>query len=231
MIQSVARQPELRGELQGLMWLGFAMPGFVYTLSGLHTWYPAVPRLEQPYVLNQFLVDPPWNAVSWMPVYLSFAAIGLLYLVPGPLLFSLWFFFLFSRLQELVAAAYGCEPAGMPFFPCKRFIGYQTIGAYMVLAGYLLYTAAPRLRAAAHWKASPASRRKRWLRCFVCAPSPSPRRKPPGSQPGRSGPAGRPKQRSSGRVQDDRCETASARRPFGRTLAEGPRSGQRGTAA
>jgi len=25
MIQSVARQPELRGELQGLMWLGFAL--------------------------------------------------------------------------------------------------------------------------------------------------------------------------------------------------------------
>ena len=25
MIQSVARQPELRGELQGIMWLGFAL--------------------------------------------------------------------------------------------------------------------------------------------------------------------------------------------------------------
>jgi F-type H+-transporting ATPase subunit c len=25
MISSVARQPELRGELQGLMWLGFAL--------------------------------------------------------------------------------------------------------------------------------------------------------------------------------------------------------------
>jgi hypothetical protein len=131
-----------------LVWIGFALPGFVYTLNGLHTFYPAVPFLEQPFVLNQYLVDPPWNAVSWMPVYISFAAIGLLYLVPGPLLFSLWFFFVFSRLQELIAAAYGFEPVGMPFFPCKRFIGYQTMGAYMVLAAYLLYTAAPRLRAA-----------------------------------------------------------------------------------
>jgi F-type H+-transporting ATPase subunit c len=26
MIQSVARQPELRGELQGIQWLGFALP-------------------------------------------------------------------------------------------------------------------------------------------------------------------------------------------------------------
>jgi hypothetical protein len=133
---------------QPLTWLGFALPGVVYTLNGLHTWYPAVPYLEQPFVLNQFLVDPPWNAVSWMPVYVSFAAIGLLYLVPGPLLFSLWFFFLFTRLQDLIAAAYGYEPAAMPFFPCKRFVGYQTMGAYAVLAAYLLTTAWPRLRAA-----------------------------------------------------------------------------------
>jgi F-type H+-transporting ATPase subunit c len=40
MIQSVARQPELRGELQGLMWLGFALTeavvfyGFVGGLLG-----------------------------------------------------------------------------------------------------------------------------------------------------------------------------------------------------
>jgi hypothetical protein len=131
-----------------LTWLGFALPGCLYTLNGLHTWYPAVPHLEQPFVLNQFLVDPPWSAVSWMPIYLSFAAIGLLYLVPGPLLFSLWFFFLLSRLQELIAAAYGYVPEAMPFFPCQRFVGYQTVGAYFVLAGYLLTTAGPRLRAA-----------------------------------------------------------------------------------
>ncbi len=36
MIQSVARQPELRGELQGIMWLGFALTEAVvfYALLG-----------------------------------------------------------------------------------------------------------------------------------------------------------------------------------------------------
>ena len=36
MIQSVARQPELRGELQGIMWLGFALVEAVvfYALLG-----------------------------------------------------------------------------------------------------------------------------------------------------------------------------------------------------
>jgi hypothetical protein len=133
---------------QPLTWVGFALPGFVYTLNGLHTWYPSVPHLQQPYVLNDLIVDPPWNAASWMPLYVSFAAIGLLYLVPGPLLFSLWVFFLLNRLQEVVAAANGYVPDSMPFFPCARFIGYETMGAYAVLTGYLFTTAAPRLRAA-----------------------------------------------------------------------------------
>ena len=36
MIQAVARQPELRGELQGIQWLGFALTeaGVVYGLIG-----------------------------------------------------------------------------------------------------------------------------------------------------------------------------------------------------
>jgi hypothetical protein len=155
MMREGDRRPLLR---HPLTWIGFALPGCLYTLNGLHTWYPAVPYLQQPYVLNQFLVDPPWNAVSWMPVYISFAAVGLLYLVPGPLLFSLWFFFLLTRFQELVAAAYGFRPEAMPFFPCKRFVGYQTMGAYVVLAGYLLHTAAPHLRAAVRSAFLPANR-------------------------------------------------------------------------
>src|SRR4026209_1343462 len=57
MIQSVARQPELRGELQGLMWLGFALTeavvfyGFVGGLLGyVLVWGTcsagAIPRTE-----------------------------------------------------------------------------------------------------------------------------------------------------------------------------------------
>ena len=41
MIQSVARQPELRGELQGIQWLGFALTEatFFYGLvAGLLSW-------------------------------------------------------------------------------------------------------------------------------------------------------------------------------------------------
>jgi len=41
MIQAVARQPELRGELQGIQWLGFALTEatFFYGLvAGLLSW-------------------------------------------------------------------------------------------------------------------------------------------------------------------------------------------------
>ena len=45
MIQSVARQPELRGELQGIQWLGFALTEAV-VFYGLLGWHPRLrPRL------------------------------------------------------------------------------------------------------------------------------------------------------------------------------------------
>ena len=34
----------------------------------------------------------------------------------------------------------------MPMYGCKTFIGYQIIGCYLVLAGYMLYTARPHIR-------------------------------------------------------------------------------------
>ena len=48
MIQSVARQPELRGELQGIQWLGFALTEAVvfYGLLGSISPSPR-PRLEK----------------------------------------------------------------------------------------------------------------------------------------------------------------------------------------
>jgi F-type H+-transporting ATPase subunit c len=46
MIQSVARQPELRGELQGIMWLGFALTEAVvfYGLVGGFLGFVLVPN-------------------------------------------------------------------------------------------------------------------------------------------------------------------------------------------
>jgi hypothetical protein len=53
------------------------------------------------------------------------------------------------------AAAFGYQPEEMPMYPCKLFVGYQAIGAYLVLVLALLWAARPHL--ARVWRAATRS--------------------------------------------------------------------------
>lgn len=129
-----------------LTWLGFAVPAIVFTLNGLHGWFPSVPMLNLEVHLEQYAVNPPWNHIGYTPMFLSFAGVGFFFLLPVEMLFSLWFFFVLTRLQQVVAGSYNMDMPGMPIYPTKLFIGYQVMGAYFILAGYLLYVSLPYLR-------------------------------------------------------------------------------------
>lgn len=129
-----------------LLWGGFALPATVFLLNGLHNWFPSIPGIPLQKTLNEYLVNPPWNAMPYSPIYLSFAAIGFLFLLPSEVLFGLWFFFVLSRLQSVIAVSFGMVLDPMPMYPCPLMIGYQAAGAYFVLAGYLLYVARPHLK-------------------------------------------------------------------------------------
>ena len=129
-----------------LTWLGFALPAIYFGISGLHQWFPSVPDVTTDISLNAFFTTPPFNGMGMLHLYLSFAAVGFFYLLPTDLLFSLWFFFLLGRFQEVVATGMGYQPEDMPMYPCKMFIGYQAMGAYVVLVGYMFYAARPHLK-------------------------------------------------------------------------------------
>ena len=62
------------------------------------------------------------------------------------MLFSLWFFFLLTRLEQVFAAAYNMDTPGMPIYPPPLFVGYQTVGAYLVLTAYFFWLARPHLQ-------------------------------------------------------------------------------------
>jgi hypothetical protein len=129
-----------------LLWGGVLLPLFVFTLNGLHGVYPNLPLIKLEETLNEYLVNPPWNQLYYTPLYFSFAAIGFFFLLPSELLFSLWFFALFARVQGVIAAAYNMEPQYMPMYGTPLFVAYQVVGAYLVLAGYMLYVALPHLK-------------------------------------------------------------------------------------
>ena len=129
-----------------LMWLGFALPALIFTLNGLHEIWPQTPNLPLRYILNQYFTERPFNAMVYTPIFLSFAAVGFFYLLPTQLLFSLWFFFLLTRFQDVVAAMFGLRVSSMPLYPTRLYIGYQVAGAYVVLVISFIYMGLPHFR-------------------------------------------------------------------------------------
>ncbi|HHX39978.1 MAG TPA: hypothetical protein GX715_08440 [Armatimonadetes bacterium] len=129
-----------------LTWIGFAIPAVIFTLNGIHQLFPTVPGVNLTMSLNRYFPNPPFSAIYPTPLYFSMAAIGFFYFLPTDLLFSLWFFFALTRAQDLVAAVFNAPIENMPLYPTRIYVGYQVLGAYVVLAGYLLYVARPHLR-------------------------------------------------------------------------------------
>lgn len=129
-----------------LMWAGFALPTAVYTLNGLHQSLPSLPSIGLEIPVNQYLQVFPWNTVSFATGYFSFAGLGFFYLLPADLLFSFWFFFAVNKISDGLLAAHAYQVRPMPHAAANLHTGYQTVGAFAVLAIYLVYIAWPHLR-------------------------------------------------------------------------------------
>lgn len=129
-----------------LTWLGFAIPAVIFTINGFHEWFPSIPQIQLAIPLMPYMQNPPWNQVGFFVMYISFAAMGFFFLLPTEILFSLWFFHLFAILQTVIAASYGMDLPGMPMYGPKLFVGYQEIGAYLVLVAYMFYVSLPHIK-------------------------------------------------------------------------------------
>ncbi|MFQ6096509.1 MAG: DUF6785 family protein [Armatimonadota bacterium] len=118
------------------MWAGFAIPMLVHSLNGLHLVVPAVPQVPIIKVLNENLrpLGKPWSDLTFTPIIIAFSVIGLSVLLPQEVCFSVWFFLLLSRVQELIASSVGARLDNMPVYPAKLFVGYQSVGACVAMS-------------------------------------------------------------------------------------------------
>ena len=116
-----------------LMWVGFGLSALVFGVNGLHANFPDWPAFVLNLPLNSLLTERPWNGVDYTPLYLSLAAVGFAYFLPTDLLFSLWFFFLLTRLQDAAAIQFGGIPMPIGTHNARVWTGYQAAGAYVVL--------------------------------------------------------------------------------------------------
>jgi len=79
------------------------------------------------------MTTPPWNQIGPFWFWLHFSVVGFSFLLPTDLSFSLWFFFLFYKLQGLIAAAYGATIAYAPGYPVASYAAMQMLGAFLVM--------------------------------------------------------------------------------------------------
>ena len=126
------------------MWVGFAVPFFLFGLTGLHHYFPIVPRV--PF----FLASDMWFRKSvWMLFALSYAWIGFFYLVNLQITFSIWFFFLLGKVQEGIFNTLGIsstEQLSLYSFSQTADLTHQSMGACLIFVLYGLWMARRHLR-------------------------------------------------------------------------------------
>ena len=130
------------------MWIGFSIPFFLFSLSGLHHFYPVIPAF--PFHHGHIpLAGPTVN----LPVVFSFAWVGFFFLVNLDITFSIWFFFVLFKIQRAVFTTLGI--AGSEVLSAyegggaETDITHQATGAAIVFVLFVVWSARRHLKEAA----------------------------------------------------------------------------------
>ncbi len=125
------------------MWLGFGIAATVTLVNGISFFHPAIPMVPiKRQDIDRFITSPPWTGMGNVKVSFYFFAIGLAFLMPLDLSFSLWFFYILYKLELVAVTALGIEQnissgAGFSSFP--PYEHGQAFGAYMAVAAMALW--------------------------------------------------------------------------------------------
>ncbi|MBM3238637.1 hypothetical protein FJZ31_20265 [Candidatus Poribacteria bacterium] len=112
-----------------MLWIGFAIAGGIDLINGLHYLFPVLPYIPvRDYEIGGYFTSKPWNAIGWTPMFVLSFAVGLGYLIPLEMSFSLWFFYLFWKGERILGNMLGLR--SLPDFP---YDGPQAMGAYFGL--------------------------------------------------------------------------------------------------
>ncbi len=121
-----------------MMWLGFAVPFLLLSLNALNHYWPTVPDY---YPRGRFSM---FNQTLHLPIALNLAWVGFFYLVNLEITFSIWFFYVFSKVEEGVFSILGIastEQLSVYEFSQPADLTHQATGAVIVLVVFGLWTA------------------------------------------------------------------------------------------
>ncbi|MCG9128526.1 hypothetical protein JT359_13070 [Candidatus Poribacteria bacterium] len=112
-----------------LLWVGMVLPLVIHFLNGLHAHFPMVPKIPMLFEIHRAFTEKPWHTLGMWPgmnIAIYFSVIGVASLLTLEVSFSLWFFFLFFKLQYLIMNITGVGIG--PWVSCSR----QVMGGYLI---------------------------------------------------------------------------------------------------
>ena len=128
-------------------WIALGIAVSIDLLNGLHVLKPVIPQIPvrstayPGFNLHAQLVDRPWNAVGFTALSFYPFVIGLGLLIPAELSFSCWFFYLFFKMQLVLAQAMGHLQTDA--FP---FTKEQSFGSFIGLVAFSLWVSRGHLK-------------------------------------------------------------------------------------
>ena len=134
-----------------LLWMGVGLPVILESMAAIHfTLLPTFPYIpikpEAGLQIETNITSSPWNAIGYTTMAFYPLVIGLTYLLSLDVSFSCWFFYLFTKLQNVGSTAFGFrDPGAGPTLAHMPYIAEQGVGAFVGLALYSLWLARPHL--------------------------------------------------------------------------------------
>lgn len=123
-----------------MLWVGVGIATVLHTTKGLHLLYPTIPDITNSWNVSQYLTVRPWNQLGWIPANIYLLVIGLAYLLPAEVCFSLWFFYLFFKFEVLLGVQYNWLMPGPQGYGDKQFHSLQAYGGGLGLVLWTLWT-------------------------------------------------------------------------------------------
>lgn len=121
-----------------LMWIGFAVAGGINLLNGLHVFFPFIPnlRVTRLWLKNTpYFISFPWNHILRLTVVAFYPfAIGIGFLMPLDLAFSVWFFFILQKMIMVIGINLGLTH-NFPYLKDQMLGAYLGLGCLALWAG------------------------------------------------------------------------------------------------
>ena len=123
--------------------VGMVFPILLHGFGVAHAYLPFVPCIPFFNDVSGIVTAAPWTAMRPLYVNIYPLLIGLTFLAPTDVTFSVWFFLLLNKLEMVIGGATGwtdgATGGGMTAAP--PFLEEQSAGAYVALAAVLVFNA------------------------------------------------------------------------------------------